>query len=768
MYKTLAKMLRLLTFYLIGLVLLLSIGCSDSDDSFSTSDITAEVADPISDDPPADEPTTEDPPRQVNRDITYNKDTREIIERKCVTCHAEGDIAPFPLDTYHSVEQFGAAAAYAIRAGTMPPWPPTAGYTPFIDNRSLSPEEKFKLLYWLENGMLEGDPADAQATVGATVVATEAPNYDLELPMPQPYTPYLQPDDHRCFAIEWPLDEFAYVTSVDVLPGEREVVHHVIVSIAEPEDAHLYYGADGEDGRPGWYCLGAGGVSGAPLPRQIGGWVPGAGREPTPAGTGVGVEPGSVVVVQMHYNTLVAQPEPDQSTVLIATAEEVERPARGFLLTNPGFLNEGGMPIPEGDPDVTHSWSVPTSALAAIFGEDAGVTSADSWVIHQGFLHMHNLGTRGRVTLQRPDGSEQVLLDIRDWDFNWQGTYNFVDEVLVGPEDTITLTCSWDNSQENQEFVNGEQLQTRYVEWGDGTQDEMCLTSVYLTTQLEGKDYSHGPGLHIESPEYLQGFEAGDVVPLELILNNFTLHDPGEHNHEDAANPDDDHAAGGDDHSSVFEGHYHVYLNTDDDDAEHLTAWDDSYYYELPDNLPPGIHELRVSLRGSDHHPLGVEQRVEIEILAADATPDNQLVDVNSWEYQDADEDSLASHRASEDNCPDNSWYNEDGALEVETGYCSYLSLSQPSLTGVAAGDVVHLVLWHGDLAFDEPAEAHVVISLDSQIIWEEQVAIPAEANIFDTRVTVPFDAPAGSKVEYHLHNHGYNTWTLLQLEVER
>ena len=86
-------------------------------------------------------------------------------------------------------------------------------------------------------------------------------------------------------------------------------MHHVIVSIGEPEDAPTYYAADGEDGRPGWHCLGMGGIAGAGLPRQIGGWVPGAGREPPPEGTGIGVKPGSVMIVQMHYNTLVAEPK---------------------------------------------------------------------------------------------------------------------------------------------------------------------------------------------------------------------------------------------------------------------------------------------------------------------------------------------------------------------------------------------------------------------------------------------------------------------------
>jgi hypothetical protein len=118
--------------------------------------------------------------------------------------------------------------------------------------------------------------------------------------------------------------------------------------------------------------------------------------------------------------------------------------------------------------------------------------------------------------------------------------------------------------------------------------------------------------------------------------------------------------------------------------------------------------------------------------------------------------------------CPDNSWYNEDGALEVETGFCNYLSLAQPSKAALTKGDSVHLVLWHGALVFEQPATAHVAIAVDGRTVWEENVKIPTDAEIYDVRIPIGFDAPVGSKVEFHLHNHGYNTWTLLQLEVER
>jgi len=707
-------------------------------------------------------------PQGITSDnFTYHRDVRPIVEEKCAVCHVQGGIAPFPLQDYENVKAVAAAALFSIENGTMPPWPPTDGYTDFDHPMGLTQEQGYIISDWLAGDMAAGNPSDYVAPAPKEI--RETLTYNIIEKLPQPYTPTLRPDDHRCFAIPWPEDEFTYVIGVDVTPDQIDEVHHVIVSIGEPEDAATYYAADGEDGRPGWFCLGMGGVDGAPFPRQIGGWVPGAGREPSPSGLGTGVKPGSVMIVQMHYNTVVAEPKPDQSTIRVATSDEVERPARGALITDPRWLSAGNMPIPAGDPAASHEIYLPAFLLARAFGEAAGISASDSWVLHQGFLHMHGLGTSARTTLYRTDGTKQVILDIRDWDFNWQGTYNFVREMLIQPGDYIKLECTWDNSQENQEFVDGVQQTSRYTEWGDGTGDEMCLMSILMSGLQEGYDYSYSPTVYIESPTHMQRFAPGDLVPLRLILNNFDLHDPGEHDHEDAQMHDGtNHSGADDDHSGVYEGHYYVYLDSDDDDAEHLTAWDDSYYFALPDDIESGKHTLRVNLRGPDHHALGIEKIVEFEVTDAPSEQSISLVDVDAWNEQDADQDSLADHRPSALECPSNSWYNEDGALEAETGYCNYLSLSQPSLAAVKAGDSLHVVLWHGDLVFEAPAVAHVAVTVDGNIVWEDSVDIPAEAEIYDLRIPIGFEAPAGSKVEYHLHNHGFNSWTLLALEVER
>jgi mono/diheme cytochrome c family protein len=719
------------------------------------------------------------PYNNIDAGFTYHGNARAIIETKCLTCHVDGGVAPFPLDSYQKVKAVAAAAAFSIENGTMPPWHPTKGYSRFKHERALSAQDEFVLTNWLAGNLTEGNPQDY---VPPNIEEEPDPLvYNLKMQLPVAYTPIERPDDHRCFAIDWPLDELAYVRAVKVIPDQLAEVHHVIVNVIEPQNVPPYLEANGKDGRPGWECGLSGGLPGSPIPRQIGGWVPGAARGAMPEGTGLGIQPGSLIVVQMHYNTLVSEPTPDQTALEIATAESVERPASGFLFTNPAFLRPGGMPIAAGDPDARHQFEVPAGILASLFGAPANVTGSENWSIHTGFLHMHTLAETGRLTLIRPDGTEQVIIDIRDWDFDWQTTYALEREVLVKPTDRFRLQCSWDNSAANQPIINGVQIAPRYVEWGENTGDEMCLTSFFMTRPQAGYDYSYSASVHIEAPSYRQRFAPGDLVPLKLVFNNFSLHEPGAHGeepeHDDAASHDDadahhEHADGDDihggDHSGVYEGHYHVYLNTDDDSAEHVTAWDSSFFYQLPEDLPAGRHTLRVSLRGTDHHALGIEESVEFEVGDGPVAETLALTDVNEWEVQSAADDRFSAHRPADVTCPDNSWYNEDGALEVQTGYCNYLALAQPSLAALKKGDSLHLVLWHGSLRFDAPAQAHVAVTIDGRTVWTKDVKIPADADIYDVRIPIEFDAPVGSKVEYHLHNHGYNTWTLLKLDVER
>ena len=104
--------------------------------------------------------------------------------------------------------------------------------------------------------------------------------------------------------------------------------------------------------------------------------------------------------------------------------------------------------------------------------------------------------------------------------------------------------------------------------------------------------------------------------------------------------------------------------------------------------------------------------------------------------------------------------------LDVDTGSCNFLTLTQPTVLGLRAGQSVEVVAWHLDLFSEVPATAHAAVLLGDQIIWEKLVDIPSTPKLFADVVTVDFDAPLGTPIWFHLHNHGSNEWRLLRIHV--
>lgn len=697
---------------------------------------------------------------------TYYGHAKAIIEDKCSSCHSPGNIAPFNLLDYDSVYAVRAAIAHQIDAGAMPPWPPTEHYLSLRNSRSLSDEEHAVLMGWIQTGAPAGQLKDYDPAVTGELQI----DYNLNIGINEPYTPSTIPDEYRCLMIDWPLDETVYVNAVNVIPDVKEQVHHVFAVIVDPENVHIFADADGADGKPGFPCWGAPSPLGALVPpRTLTVWAPGITAGELPAGTGVRVDPGSKIAMQMHYNTINTEPKPDQSRLDIRYVDAVDREALTLFFLDVDWYPTGGMPIPANDPNVTHqfvgnlSWPISFSGGASI-----GLTADDPVAMHSVFMHQHVLGKSASIELLRDDGTEVMLVDIRDWDFGWQDEYVFEEEVIIQPGERLRLTCTWDNSASNQQFINGKQIKPQYVEFGEGTLDEMCVNYFYVTKvrpQDKNRLQEFPPTVGFGQPKHLQVFNPGDYVPVELLFNAFKLQEPlashADHGHMDAA----EDAYSSHRHHS---GHYHLYLDSEDDAAAHLTSWDNSTFYELPQDIAPGKHTLRVSLRNDNHEAIGVEERRQFIVDEPSAVDDGrkQLVEAADWHPVPAARDPLASHRPAEGNCPDNAWYEEDGALEVQTGYCNYLSLSQPSKATINKGDDLHLVLWHSQLRFDEPAEAHAAISVGGTVIWENLIEIPNKGGIYDITVPSTVAAAVGEMIEYHLHNHGNNTWTLLSFGV--
>lgn len=415
-------------------------------------------------------------------ELSYYGRTKAIIDAKCVTCHSAGNIGPFALSSIDKVREHLPAIRFAVDSGEMPPWKPDNACAEYLYDFSLSAAEKQTLLDWIDGGAIEGQPNGAKDPPAGFAPPPEV-RYDLQLTMPEPYTPTRAPDDYRCFLIDWKQASDKYVTAFEVKPGRRDQVHHVIAFAATGAAIETFRKLDAAEAGPGYTCFGSpgGGFGTDNDVKWIATWVPGAFGGELPADTGVLIKQDALIILQVHYNTLTASAEPDQTSLQFRLADDVRRPAAVLPFADLRWLS-GDMAIPKDDADVSHSYEFALSQsvllyLAALVGDN----TLNGLRVHAMGLHMHTLGRSGEIVAKHGDGSETCLLRVPNWDFHWQGVYPLKQSVPLAPDDVLRLRCSWDNSPANQPIVGGKRQTSRDVNWGDGTQDEMCLGVAYIT-----------------------------------------------------------------------------------------------------------------------------------------------------------------------------------------------------------------------------------------------------------------------------------------------
>jgi hypothetical protein len=215
----------------------------------------------------------------------------------------------------------------------------------------------------------------------------------------------------------------------------------------------------------------------------LGSWAPGVEGSELPEGTGIQVRPGSKVVLQVHYNTAGA-PEgsrEDSSAVELMVSPAVTRRAWIMPWASPDWVRRGQMPIPAGQADVTHGWSLdPTQYMSYLTANQ--IPNGQGFRIYGAGFHQHLLGTGGRLEINRADQTKECLLDVPRWDFHWQRSYRLAKARVFKPGDTLGISCRWDNSEANQPVIGGVKQAPRDVNWGEGTGDEMCL-GIFLITE---------------------------------------------------------------------------------------------------------------------------------------------------------------------------------------------------------------------------------------------------------------------------------------------
>jgi hypothetical protein len=413
---------------------------------------------------------------------TYSRDVAPILYRSCTNCHRPGEIGPMSLLSYADARPWAKSIATRVTAGTMPPWHADPRTGEFANDRRLSAAEKATLTEWVAAGAPEGDPKDLPA----------APQYadgwligqpDVVLPMREDYPiPASGTVAYQYFEVPTNFTEDKWVQAFEVRPGNRKVVHHVIVYARPPEPdapppaasasgarparrAPVFTFADDMDipaGQTGGPDLPPGqrkplGPNDRPAPKalgpSIGAYVPGEASRVYPLDTAARLVAGSTLIFQMHYTTTGKATTDRTSIGLIFAKTPPRTELRGTALINGNFR------IPAG---------------AADYRVDATMTINRDVTLWGMLPHTHVRGKRWSYEATFPDGRKETLLSVPNYDFDWQTDYVFKQPLKLPRGTTLHATAWYDNSPNNKSNPDA----TQEVWWGDQTWEEMMFTGL--------------------------------------------------------------------------------------------------------------------------------------------------------------------------------------------------------------------------------------------------------------------------------------------------
>ena len=374
------------------------------------------------------EPAYPSPSRNKDNAVTYAQDVASILHARCVSCHRPGQVAPFSLLTYDQAHRWAASIGEVIADNRMPPWHADPRYGQFANDRSLSDRERSVLTAWIQQGTPRGDlslePESPKFPQGWSIGTP-----DLVYEMPETFVVQATgtvPIKH--FRLTTTHTEDLYIQAAEARPGDRSVVHHVCIYI------------DDHKKRP----------AGSRHRNLLVAYTPGDMPSVYSPGIAKKIAPGTDLVFEVHY-TPIGQVRFDRTSVGVILAKE---PPRHLAITR----GIAGWPlkIPPGAPDHVQRSALPVR-------EDLHLLSMTP--------HMHLRGKSFNYLARYPDGHDEMLLSVPNYDFNWQSVYRLAIPRPLPNGTTIHCEAHFDNSAANS--ANPDPSQT--VIWGEQTDDEMMM-----------------------------------------------------------------------------------------------------------------------------------------------------------------------------------------------------------------------------------------------------------------------------------------------------
>lgn len=368
---------------------------------------------------------------QKDGEVTYSNQIARIFQNRCLECHREGQIAPFAMTDYSEVAGWGEMIAEVVDEQRMPPWHADPKYGHFQNDNRLSDEEKQQIFAWVEAGCPEGDPADLPEPIAfnETWYLPDGPD-EVFYMTDEPVTVQAEGSEpYRYYVVDPGFTEDKWVQLAEALPGNRAVVHHIIVFIQPPGASFRDHGDS----------------------RLLVGFAPGTRPSDYPKGWAKKIPAGSKLIFQMHY-TPIGSEQTDRSMVGLVYIDESEV-THQVVTTNAIKLD---FMIPP------HAKSYEVVATKP--------HARDGYLLSM-FPHMHIRGSAFKYELLTPDDQRQTLLNVPVYDFNWQNHYTLKEPMFIPQGSKMICTAWYDNTIDN--LANPDP--DAEVRWGDQTWEEMMI-----------------------------------------------------------------------------------------------------------------------------------------------------------------------------------------------------------------------------------------------------------------------------------------------------
>ncbi|MEZ5492972.1 MAG: redoxin domain-containing protein [Gammaproteobacteria bacterium] len=369
--------------------------------------------------------------------VSYARDVAPVLAEQCASCHREGGVAPFAMDSHAMVQGWSPMIREVLMTRRMPPGQIDAHIGEFINDRLVDDADIRNIIAWVESGAPRDGDSDplTELTWPESKWAFGEP--DLILDIPATTVPATGNGVFSNVEVVFDMTEDRWLKASQIIAGDRSVLHHTVNRLDFP----------GEEGR--------GFLGGDPNPDKasITAYVPGGTPRAMPENTGGLVKAGSVLHLNMHY-TPNGRETTDTSQVGVWWYANDEEPAERMNGQCACIFPFNWTTIPPYDPNFEQTQTITISKDAHMYS----------------FLpHMHFRGKYMRFYADYPDGSREKLVNIAKYNYNWQLSYTYQEPKFIPAGTVITAVGAFDNSPQNPANPDP----SRAVDWGNESWDEM-------------------------------------------------------------------------------------------------------------------------------------------------------------------------------------------------------------------------------------------------------------------------------------------------------